>query len=161
MDTETLDAGQRVWTEDGVLCTIHRFYTTLPGNRRAVLYPIGADASHGTSELHADTDTLSAESEHGVGGAFDETVSSLDDLTVGDLLYAGSITCAGEPNVLRVLRLVQLPGESEPCGFIWQFVDLADPLAPRIPSDQKHFCWDFQIAEHGYRRADFLAGLIA
>ena len=156
---DDFDAGQRVWTADGVLCTIQRFYTTLPGVRRAVLYPVGADRADGRNERHADVSTLSAESEHGVGAAFGETVTRLEELSPGDLLYGGSITWQGEPNVLRVLQVRALPGEPEPHGFTWQFVNLAEPLEPRQAGDGEHFTWDFQLAAGTYRRADFLAGV--
>ena len=137
---DNFDAGQRVWTDAGVLCTIGRFYTTLPGTRRAVCHPIGADRSRGLNEIHADCDSLTAETEHGVGTAFGDRVTLLAELSPGDLLYEGSVTWQGEPNVLRVLQLGGVPGE-QPYGFNWQFVDLADPLSPRNGSDGEHFCW--------------------
>lgn len=91
-----------------------------------------------------------------LGESFGEPVTSIEQIQPGDLLYAGSDTHAGQPNVMKVHRIVD-HYERPMTGFTWQFVNLADPSKPRLPSDQIHHMHSFEIPAAGLRRAGDLA----
>lgn len=91
-----------------------------------------------------------------LGESFGEPVTSIEQIQPGDLLYAGSDTHAGQPNVMKVHRIVD-HYERPMTGFTWQCVNLADPSQPRLPSDQIHHMHSFEIPAAGLRRADDLA----
>jgi hypothetical protein len=82
------------------------------------------------------------------------TVLLVSELDIGDLLFDGSQTQAGEPNLLVVTELRGARGEAAgPDRFQGHFVSLLDPAEKRLPSDQTFAVWDFKLQEGAYRRA--------
>lgn len=75
-------------------------------------------------------------------------VFKLEELKLGELLFDGSETAAGEPNLVRVCELA-----ADGRGFGGQFASLADPSAARLPDDRVFFVWDFELTKGNYRRA--------
>ena len=78
-------------------------------------------------------------------------VRLVNDLSVGDLLFEGSETNIGTPNIVRVLSLRNMPGGFN--GFDGRFVLPVDPAQKRLPDDQDFFTWDFVLAKGHHRRA--------
>jgi hypothetical protein len=83
-------------------------------------------------------------------------VASVSELVVGDLLFDGSETHSGEPNLLVVSELCLSPPALRSAlnyGIQGHFVSLSDPTEKRLPDDRTFFVWGTELARRPYRRA--------
>lgn len=128
-----------------------RFYDTMNGELRAVCMnrlndPWAEQESFNVEEVTGLTS--------GVESAFGEAICDFSEITPGDLLYDGSITYRGEPNVMRVLRFRE-GGD----GFYAVFVNPANPTELRQNDDREFHTWDYEVPGAGLHRADELFGV--
>jgi hypothetical protein len=152
-----LSAGMRVLHEaTGYEGIVVRFYHPLVGETRAVCFERLGDLA--VQRRDFPIDELVALSD-GVESAFGERVESIEDITPGDLLYDGSVTYEGMPNVLRVLRWRDAPEGERPQGFYAVFVDPANPSQLRRADDLEFHVWDFMVPGEGFHRADDLCAV--